>query len=81
MKLDDIDIYDPLVYERGGIPHEALKTLRHEDPVHWHPEPNGPGFWAILKHEDIITCSTQPNLFSPSQRSGTSGARRAGRRS
>ena len=38
--------------------------LRANDPVHWHPEADGPGFWAITKYDDIRMISRQPKLFS-----------------
>ena len=61
-----IDVIDPGVYERGGVPHEAFAWLREHDPVHWHPDPNEgvPGFWAVTRHEDVIHVSRHPELFS-----------------
>jgi cytochrome P450 len=38
--------------------------LRANDPVHWHPESDGPGFWAITKYDDIRAISRQPRTFS-----------------
>lgn len=32
--------------------------------MHWHPEPDGPGFWAITKYDDIRVISRQPRTFS-----------------
>ncbi|MFD0682950.1 cytochrome P450 [Actinomadura fibrosa] len=62
----EIDIIDPGVYERGGIPHEQFTWLRDNDPVHWHPDPNDgvPGFWAVTRHEDVVRASRRPDLFS-----------------
>ncbi|MFC6878659.1 MULTISPECIES: cytochrome P450 [Actinomadura] len=62
----EIDIIDPDVYERGGIPHEQFAWLRENDPVHWHADPNEgvPGFWAVTRHEDVIRVSRRPELFS-----------------
>ena len=36
-----------------GHPWDQYAWLRANDPVHWHPEPDGPGFWAITRYEDI----------------------------
>lgn len=47
-----------------GHPWEQYAWLRANDPVHWHPEPEGPGFWAITKYDDIRTISRQPRTFS-----------------
>ncbi len=31
---------DPATFT-DGVPHEAFRRLRHEDPIHWNPEPDG----------------------------------------
>jgi len=54
-----------------AVPHEAFARLRHEDPVHWNPEPNGRGFWAVTRYEDIRTVHRTPEVFS-SEIGGTS---------
>jgi cholest-4-en-3-one 26-monooxygenase len=46
MQLRDVDLMDLDTFE-VDTPHEMFATLRREDPVHRHAEPNGPGFWAI----------------------------------
>lgn len=63
------DIFDPDVYVRG-VPHEAFRRLRAEAPVYFHPEPGGPGFWAVTKYQDVVTVSRDPGRFS-SHRGGT----------
>ncbi|WP_026313728.1 cytochrome P450 [Actinomadura flavalba] len=62
----DIDVIDPGVYERGGIPHEQFRRLRDHDPVHWHRDlyPDVPGFWAVTRHADVIEVSRNPQLYS-----------------
>ena len=67
--LDDIDIANPDVY-LGGVPHEQFAFLRRKAPVRWHHKVNGPGFWALTRHEDIArvvrdtaTFSQSPSLF------------------
>ncbi|MCW2889070.1 MAG: cholest-4-en-3-one 26-monooxygenase [Streptosporangiaceae bacterium] len=66
MTTPEIDIIDPSVYERGGIPHEQFTWLRDNDPVHWHYDPNEgvPGFWAVTRHEDVVYVSRHPEMFS-----------------
>ena len=61
--LADIDLTDASVWERGA-PHGWLDQLRTEDPVHWHEESDGPGFWAITRHADVRQVSTAPLDFS-----------------
>jgi len=63
MKLEDIDLNDPDNFV-NGTPHHWFKELRQGDPVHWHEEQNGPGFWCITKYEDVKTISRNPLLFS-----------------
>jgi hypothetical protein len=49
-----VDVFDPRVFA-GGIPHDAFRRLRDEEPVAWQPEdavgewPAGPGFWAVTR--------------------------------
>ncbi len=47
-----------------GIPHEWFTYLRAHDPVFFHPEPDGPGFWVITRHEDVVTCNRDAATFS-----------------
>ncbi|MGD9998554.1 MAG: cytochrome P450 [Ilumatobacteraceae bacterium] len=47
-----------------GHPWDQYAWLRANDPVHWHPEPDGPGFWAITKYDDVRAISRQPRTFS-----------------
>jgi cholest-4-en-3-one 26-monooxygenase len=63
------DILDPDVY-LAGVPHETYTRLRRESPVFFHPEPRGPGFWAVLKHADVVAISRNPHTYS-SHRRGT----------
>jgi cytochrome P450 len=54
-----------------AVPHAAFAALRREDPVHWNPEPDGRGFWAVTRYEDIRTVHRTPQVFS-SEIGGTS---------
>jgi cytochrome P450 len=58
-----IDLLDLRAYA-DGPPHEQLRWLREHDPVHWHPEPNGPGFWAVTRYDDVVTVSRDAHTFS-----------------
>jgi cytochrome P450 len=51
-----------------GQPWDQYAWLRANDPVHWHDEPDGPGFWAITKYQDIRDISRRPKLFSSYRR-------------
>jgi cholest-4-en-3-one 26-monooxygenase len=69
MQLSDVRLDDPDLFQRG-TPHDMFRLLRREAPVYWHPEREGPGFWAITKHADLKWISKHPRLFS-SERRGT----------
>ncbi len=59
----EIDLTDASVWEQGP-PHEWLDRLRSDDPVHWHEESDGPGFWALTRHDDVRRVSASPGEFS-----------------
>ena len=48
----------------AGHPWDQYAWLRANDPVHWHPEVDGPGFWAVTRYDDVRTVSRQPRTFS-----------------
>ena len=50
----------------NGQPFDIFKRLREEAPIYWHEESLDfePGFWALSKHEDIVTVSKDPMTFS-----------------
>lgn len=62
-----IDLLAPEAFATGH-PWEQYAWLRANDPVHWHPEPAGPGFWAITRYADVRAISRQPKLFSSHQK-------------
>jgi cholest-4-en-3-one 26-monooxygenase len=59
----EINLLDRDRFARS-IPHEWFTWLREHDPVHRHAEPDGPGFWVISKHADIIQCNRDATSFS-----------------
>lgn len=60
----DINLISPETFAERGHPWEQYAWLRKNAPVYWHDEPNGPGFWAITKYEDVRTISRMPKVFS-----------------
>ena len=58
-----VDLSDPGTFT-DGVPHDALAELRRSDPVHWQPMDGEPGFWAVLRHADVVTVARQPEIFS-----------------
>ncbi|CAN5476867.1 cytochrome P450 [soil metagenome] len=47
-----------------GVPHEALAELRRTTPVAWQEMDGQPGFWAVLRHADVVTVARDPQRFS-----------------
>ena len=70
LSVDDIDLSD---IEFWALPEEeregAFATLRRERPISFHEErdfgvlPQGPGYWALSRHRDVLDASRQPELF------------------
>lgn len=65
-----VDLLPQSMWEEG-VPYALFAELRSRAPVYWHEEPDGPGFWAITRHEDIKQISKEPRRFS-SYRAGVS---------
>jgi cholest-4-en-3-one 26-monooxygenase len=53
-----------------GVPYAWFAHLRQHAPAYWHEEADGPGFWAITRHEDCVTVNRDAHRFS-SYRKGT----------
>jgi cholest-4-en-3-one 26-monooxygenase len=62
VELADVD----LLADTWGreVPHGMFELLRREAPVFWHEEPDGPGFWAVTRHQDVVAVSRDPSTFS-----------------
>ena len=59
-----INLIDPEYFAQHGHPWDQYAWLRANAPVFWHDEPEGPGFWAITKYDDIRAISRTPKIFS-----------------
>ncbi len=58
------DILGPARYQDVGYPHEAWTWLRNNDPVRFYPSTEMfDGFWAIVKHADIVEIGKNPKDF------------------
>jgi len=58
-----VDLKDPDLFERNAF-WPVMAWLRENDPVHWHDEVDGPGFWAVTRHRDVVTVFGDDDLFS-----------------
>jgi cytochrome P450 len=70
LTLETIDLSDHDAFVQA-VPHEWFALLRERDPVHFNPERDGPGFWAVTLYEDIRYVHRHPEIFS-SEIGGTS---------
>ncbi len=59
----DIDLLDPRSFSQGH-PHGQYAWLRDNAPVYWHEEPDGPGFWAVTRYQDVADIGRGPKTFS-----------------
>jgi cytochrome P450 len=48
----------------AGDPFPAFRRLRAEPGLHWHATP---GFWAIVRHQDVTAISRDPETFCSSR--------------
>jgi len=59
----EVNLLDPASFA-AGQPHDQFRWLRDNDPVHRHAEPDGPGFWAVTRYEDVRRVGKEPAVFS-----------------
>ena len=59
-------IADPDTYV-GGPPHEHFDVLRATEPVSWVDMDGEPGYWAVLRHADVVHVSKHSDVFSATE--------------
>ena len=59
----NINLLDPASFAEGQ-PHEQFRWLRDNAPVYRHPEPDGPGFWAVTRYDDVRDVGRDPHHYS-----------------
>lgn len=57
------DLFDRSLFA-GGPPHDLFRRFREEDPVAFLSEPDGPGFWGVFRHADVVEVSRHPQEFA-----------------
>jgi len=76
LSADEITLGNPEFWVRPLEEREgAFRTLRQERPVSFHEEPvidfmpfpQGPGFWSLTRHADILEASRNPQTFCSGQ--------------
>jgi len=58
-----INLLDPSSFT-GGHPHDQYDWLREHEPVYWHEEPGGRGFWAVTGYQDVYDIGRSADVFS-----------------
>jgi len=71
--VDDIHFDDPMFWSLPPDQREgAFALLRREQPMSFHKEfevppeiplPQGPGYWSVTRHADVLTASRRSDLF------------------
>jgi cholest-4-en-3-one 26-monooxygenase len=62
LRESDGDLLSPDVF-RDQRHHDAFSRLRADDPVHWHVDSSGLGFWCLTKQADVVLVSRDPETF------------------
>jgi cytochrome P450 len=63
-----VDIANPELYERGGIPHAEFAWLRHNEPVAWHEwNCSRGGFWSVTTRADVQTVTRDWRTYSSAE--------------
>jgi cytochrome P450 len=57
VELTNIDVF------ARGEHYPMLRWLQEKDPVHWHPLPEGSGFWALTRYADVAAAYLDHRTF------------------
>jgi len=68
VRLETLDIHSTDLYVERGYPWQEWDLLRKEAPVFWYERDDIAPFWAITRHQDILTISKHSDVFVNSQR-------------
>lgn len=59
----EVRLGDPETFV-AGVPHEAIAELRRREPVSFQEMEGHAGFWAVLRHADVVAVARDPATFS-----------------
>ena len=62
MGLEGINLLDVNMFVEGRE-YDAFRRLRDEAPVYFHREPDGPGFHAVTRFDDVVDVVRRPLVF------------------
>ena len=66
MTAPAVDLTDSSIYV-PGVPYERFAELRRQGVV-WQEESEGPGFWAVTRHDDCVAVNRDYELFSSARK-------------
>ncbi|MCD9622858.1 cytochrome P450 [Rhabdothermincola salaria] len=58
-----LDLIDPGLY-LDGVPRDYLRWLRDHEPVAWHDEVDGPGYWVLSRYDDVVDANRDWRRYS-----------------
>ena len=61
--MERLDLVDPSLY-LDGVPREYLRWLRDHEPVAWHDEVDGPGYWVLSRYDDVVAANRDWERYS-----------------
>src|ERR1700729_2402202 len=61
--MESVDLLDYDLFA-DHEPWEVFELLQREAPVYRHPEPDGRGFWALTKYDDVLAVLRDTKTYS-----------------
>ena len=61
--MEPLDLVSPDLY-LDGVPRAYFRWLRDNDPVAWHDETDGPGYWVLTRFDDVVAANRDWELYS-----------------
>ncbi|MGH2586929.1 MAG: cytochrome P450 [Dehalococcoidia bacterium] len=65
--VEEVNLADPEVFRRNEA-HEMFRLLRAQERLHWNEGTSWfPGFWSIVRYDDVLSISRDPATFISSK--------------
>ena len=61
--MERLPLTDPNLYV-DGVPRDYLRWLRDNEPVAWHDEAEGPGYWLLSRYDDVVAANRNWERYS-----------------
>src|SRR6478736_3721233 len=58
-----LDLLDPDLFVQG-VPYDYFARLRAEEPIAWHEEQDGAGYWLVTRYDDVVTVNKDWRRYS-----------------